>query len=116
MAGSTRSLTRLRKLVADWPESCEVEAWGHPTFRAGKKIFAGFGEHEGRPAITVKSTHAEQQLLCSGEGFFVPPYVGKQGWVGILVDDVPWPQIADLVEASYRAVALKRMLAEFDPD
>ena len=35
---STGHLTK--KEVTEDPETTEVEAWGHPTFRAGKKIFA----------------------------------------------------------------------------
>ena len=40
----------------------------------------------------------------------MPPYVAKQGWVGILIDEVEWPVLADLVVRGYRLVALKRML------
>ena len=35
-------LSRLRAVCLALPESVEVEAWGRPTFRAGKKIFAVF--------------------------------------------------------------------------
>ena len=107
-------LTRLRRLSASLPETAEVEAWGHPTFRAGKKIFATFGEHEGTPTIGVKSTHADQAILVTNPGFFVPPYVGQHGWVGIRVDKVEWTIVADLVETSYRMVALKRMVKALD--
>ena len=34
-------LTELREVCLTFPESAEVEAWGRPTFRAGKKLFAG---------------------------------------------------------------------------
>jgi hypothetical protein len=33
-------LAQLRDVCLAFPESCEVEAWGRPTFRAGKKLFA----------------------------------------------------------------------------
>ena len=35
-------LAQLRDVCLVFPESCEVEAWGRPTFRAGKKLFAVF--------------------------------------------------------------------------
>lgn len=107
-------LAELRKLSASLPETAEVEAWGHPTFRAGKKIFATFGEHEGAPSIGVKQTRPDQTALVGDGRFFVPPYVGQHGWVGVRVDEVPWPLVADLVERSYRLVALKRMLRALD--
>jgi hypothetical protein len=37
-------LRRLRKLCLSLLETAEVIAWGHPTFRAGKKMFAACGE------------------------------------------------------------------------
>ena len=37
-------LSKVRELCLAFPEAKEVEAWGHPTFRAGKKLFAAFGE------------------------------------------------------------------------
>ena len=33
-------LKDLRGVALSFPESAEVEAWGRPTFRAGKKMFA----------------------------------------------------------------------------
>ena len=43
--------------------------------------------------------------------FFVPPYVGHKGWVGIRLDGVRLPRevIADLVRDSYRLVAPVRL-------
>lgn len=108
------ALERLRALAASLPSTKERLTWGHPTFRAGKKIFASFGEHENRPAITVKQTPEDQSMLLQSDGFFVPPYVGQHGWVGIWVEDVDWPMIEDLVEHAYRLTASKRMLQELD--
>ncbi|MHC5062798.1 MAG: MmcQ/YjbR family DNA-binding protein [Planctomycetota bacterium] len=110
-----RMLTKLRKFALALPEACEVEAWGHPTFRAGKKIFASFGHYEDRPCITVKSTIPEQQTLVTDPRFFVPAYVGHKGWVSMWVDrDLAWELIEDLIMDSYRSVALKRMLKALD--
>ncbi len=107
-------LKKLRRLAASFPETSEVETWEHPTFRAGKKIFATFGEHEGEPTIGLKQTHSDQDRLLQDPRFFSPPYVGQHGWVGIRVDNVDWPVVAELVESSYRLVALKRMLRALD--
>ena len=107
-------LIRLREFVTTLPETAEVEAWGHPTFRAGKKMFASFGFHEGIPTISVKQTFSDQEVLLEDSHFFLPPYSGKQGWVGIWVEQVEWSLVEDLVERAYRLVALKRMLRALD--
>jgi hypothetical protein len=42
--------------------------------------------------------------------FFVPPYVGQHGWVGVRLDGpLDWDEIADLVTDSYRMTAPKRL-------
>jgi predicted DNA-binding protein (MmcQ/YjbR family) len=109
-------LTKLRRLAASLPETAEVEAWGHPTFRAGKKIFATFGEHEGKSTIGLKQLIPDQSILIQDPRFFVPPYVGQHGWIGIWVDETEWPAVEELVLSSYRLVALKRMLRVLDED
>jgi hypothetical protein len=44
------------------------------------------------------------------ERFFVPPYVGHKGWVGMrLAADPDWNEVAALVTRSYRLVAPKRL-------
>ena len=48
--------------------------------------------------------------------FFVPPYVGHRGWVGVRLDvDVDWDEVAGIVEDGFREVATKRLIAEHDP-
>lgn len=46
------------------------------------------------------------------ERFFVPPYVGHRGWVGVRLErDVDWDEVADLIEDAYRMVAPKGLVA-----
>ena len=47
--------------------------------------------------------------------FFVPPYVGHRGWLGVRLDvDVDWDEIAGIIEDSYRQVAPKTLLKQLD--
>jgi hypothetical protein len=47
--------------------------------------------------------------------FFVPPYVGPSGWVGVWLDrDPDWAEVADLMRDSYRLIAPKKLLAVLD--
>ncbi len=107
-------LTKLRHLSQSFPETAEVFTWGHPTFRVRGKIFSSFGEREGRPTIGAKQTKPDQEFLVQDPRFFVAPYVGQHGWIGIFIDEVEWPMIADLVETSYRLIAPKRLVKALD--
>ena len=110
-------LTELRGVCLALPESVEVEAWGWPTFRAGKKIFALFGGHdEGRNNVIFKPEADERPALLSDDRFFSPPYWGPSGWLALNFAAAPvdWAEVAELVEGSYRQVALKRMLKVLD--
>jgi len=120
MASARDPLTRLRKIVAAWPETAERLSHGAPTFWGGKKTFAMFlDDHhgDGRVAIWCKLPPGAQAELVEAdpEIFFVPPYVGPSGWVGIRVDrEVDWKMIAGLLEDGYRSVAPKRALVALD--
>jgi predicted DNA-binding protein (MmcQ/YjbR family) len=111
------ALTRLRKLCLALPESHEVEAWGEPTFRVRNKLFAMYAapnNHHGagRPAVWCKAAPDNQALMVRAEPerFYVPPYVGPSGWIGVWLDGpVDWPGVADLLRDSYALVAPKRL-------
>jgi predicted DNA-binding protein (MmcQ/YjbR family) len=115
-------LTRLRGICLGLPEAHEVIAWSEPTFRVRNKMFAVYASentHHGdaRPAVWCKATHVDQDFLVRAEPqrFFVPPYVGPSGWVGVYLDRSPdWIVIADLLTTSYRLVAPKRLTAQLD--
>jgi len=117
-----RPLTKLRKLCLALPEAHEVKAWGEPTFRVRNKMFAMFADASnhhggGRHAVWIKAERAEQamRVKAAPECFFVPPYVGPSGWVGVWLDGVvEWEDIAELLRDGYRLVAPKKLLAELD--
>jgi predicted DNA-binding protein (MmcQ/YjbR family) len=51
-------------------------------------------------------------VRAAPERFFVPPYVGPSGWVGIWLDrSVDWAELADLLRDSWQLTAPKRLLA-----
>ena len=44
--------------------------------------------------------------------FFVPPFVGTKGWIGVRLDGkVDWAEVEALLRRSYRLVAPKRLAA-----
>lgn len=109
-------LAHVRDVAARFPESVEVEAWGRPTFRAGKKIFAVYGSSGAdEPALILKPDPEERPALLQDERFFSPPYFGPAGWLALrLGSGVDWAEVRELLDSSYRQVALVRMLRALD--
>lgn len=110
-------LAQVRPVCLGLPETREVEAWGRPTFRAGKKIFAVYsGDDEHDASLVFKPGSAERAALVQDPRFHVPPYFGPGGWLALdLVGTPPdWLEVAELVDTSYRQVALVRMLKALD--
>ncbi|MFJ8896573.1 MmcQ/YjbR family DNA-binding protein [Leifsonia sp. NPDC102414] len=110
---------RMRAICLRFPEAVEVSAWGRPTFRAGKKVFALAGSGLARPySLVFKPDPDEARAFHEDPRFFVPKYWGASGWLGIDIDpaapDSVWKEVAELIETSYRQVALKRQLAVLD--
>ena len=113
-------LNRLRRLALALPEAHEVEAWGEPTFRVRNKLFAMYasaGNHHGggRHAVWCKAAPGNQGLMVAAapDRFFVPPYVGPSGWIGIWLDaGTDWKELQILLRDSYRLIAPKRLAAE----
>lgn len=109
-------LAELRELALALPEATEVEAWGRPTFRAGR-IFASFSSDDLHSyALVVKPDPGDRDALLGDARFYLPPYFGPGGWVALDLEAAPvdWSEVAELLEASYRQVALKRMIAALD--
>jgi hypothetical protein len=103
---------RLRVICLGLPEAEERETWGAPTFRVRDRIFAMERRGDGRVSLWCKAPMGSQTILIGAdpERFFVPPYVGHKGWVGMRLDSAPdWGEVAALVKRSYRLTAPKRL-------
>jgi len=112
------ALERARRICLSLPEATEQEAWGEPTFRVRKKIFAMFASgtnHHGagRDGLWVKAPLGVQEHLVNTEPavYFVPPYVGVKGWIGIDLDAVGDPDLRSHVIGSFCMIAPKKLLA-----
>jgi hypothetical protein len=47
--------------------------------------------------------------------FFVPPYVGHRGWLGVRIDDrTDWDKVSAILSAAYRQVAPKTLVWKMD--
>jgi len=108
---SERALEVLRRLCLAFPEVTERVSHGEPTwFVRGKKTFLMFADHhhDDRLAFWCAAPPGAQEVLVTAKPaqFFVPPYVGYRGWVGVWVDvPVDWDEIAGLVAEAHSTVA-----------
>ncbi len=102
-------LDRLRRLCLALPDTWEKVSHGEPTFFVKKRTFAMFANaanHHGagRHAVWCKATHVTQDLLVarSPDRYFVPPYAGPAGWVGIYLDRAPdWKEVAERLRGAH---------------
>jgi len=113
-------LTRLRKLCLALPESYEQEAWGTPTFRVRKgkivAMYAAAGTHAGagRHGVWINTVPANQEVMLRAKPsrFFYPPYVGKGGWIGVVLDaKTDWKELAGLLHDGWALSAPKKLVA-----
>jgi len=112
---ASRVESKLREICRRLPEVRETVKWGHPTFEAGKKMFAVLDQYHGRRCIAFRAELDCVDELLTDERFFAAPYAARQGWVCLYADGrLNWTEVEKLVVASYRLVALKRMLAALE--
>ena len=112
-------LKRVRGICLGYPEVVEVPSWGRATFRAGKRIFVVMSASMERPySIVFRPDAEERNAYLQDDRFFIPPYWGPSGWLAIDVDkpDTDWTELAELIDTSYRQVALARQLKVLDAE
>lgn len=110
-------VTTVRSICLALPQSTERVSHGSPAFFAGRQFVMLWdsGHHDHNfPHLWCAAPPGAQQALIAGrpDRFFLPPYVGHRGWVGVRLDGtVDWTEIEDLCEDAYRCVAPSRSIA-----
>ncbi|MBV8960140.1 MAG: MmcQ/YjbR family DNA-binding protein [Actinobacteria bacterium] len=116
--------SKLERICARLPE-VEMDTGGvdnrHAVYKIRNKNFAWFTDDhhgDGRLGLHLKAAPGEQETLMNtdAERYFVPPYLGPRGWVGVWLDrdDVDWAEVAELMTEAYRLTAPKRLAATLD--
>ena len=116
-------LAELRTVALAFPEAFEKVSWGRPVFCA-PKMFAMYGgstKSDGATitypySLLVKVDESDRRSLEQDDRFFFPAYMGPFGWLGLdlTAADVDWDEVRELVDASFRLVAAKRLIRELD--
>ena len=108
-----KALAIARKICLALPDTEEKMAWGEPTFRVGGRLFAMFAnDHhgDGRIALWCNAPDgAQRDIVASDEDhFFVPPYVGPSGWIGMRLDGkLSEKAVAAVVAQAYETTRAK---------
>ena len=115
------ALERARRVCLSLPEATEQVAWGEPTWRVKKKIFAMFareGSHHtrGGDSLWCNAPLGVLEILVNSdpEKFFSPPYVGVNGWVGVVIGKEDDKELRELAIQSYCLVAPAKLAALAD--
>jgi predicted DNA-binding protein (MmcQ/YjbR family) len=103
----------MRKVCLALPETSEDEQFGHPVWRAGKKVFAHAHCYDGTWRAAFRVGVGQQGLMTQDPRFTIPPYMGHMGWIALDVSKRhDESELQALALESYRHFATKKMLAQ----
>ncbi len=120
-ADPATALEAVRARCLALPEVTERLSHGQPTFFVRDKttfvMFLDDHHGDGRLALWVAAPPgAQAEAVEEDPGrFFVPPYVGHRGWLGVRLDrDLDWDEVGAIVTDAYRQVAPAKLVAQLD--
>ena len=114
-AARVKAIERIRQTCLAMPETTERLSHGAPTFfiRDRRAFVMVLTDHhgDGRFALWCAAPAGVQEALVRGDAemYFVPPYVGHRGWLGVRLDrNLGWDEIDEILEDAYLEVARPR--------
>ena len=108
-----RTLDAVRAICLGLPETSERPSHGAPTFfiRAKRSFATVWDNHhgDGRFALVCAAPDGVQAALveADAERFYVPPYFGHRGWIGVHLDR---DEIAGILEDAYAEIAPPKLV------
>jgi len=110
-------LAKLREVCLGLPQTSERLSHGAPTFfvRDKRAFVMVMADHhgDGRFALWCAAPDGMQSMFVETdpERFFVPPYVGHRGWLGVRLDrGLQWDEVAGIAEDAYAQVAPTKLV------
>ena len=111
-------LARIRKICLLLPETTERLSHGAPSFFVRDKVgFVNYLDNhhdDGRLALWCACPPGMREGLLKArpDQYFVPPYVGVRGWIGVRLDRGPdWDAVERVIRDAYLVVAPRRLAA-----
>jgi hypothetical protein len=110
---------RVERFCLGLPEAAG-EGGQHLRFSVRGRTFAWLQEDhhgDGRLSLALKpAPGARDDLLADPEHWFVPPYLGPRGWIGLYIDtpELDWNTVTEALTTSYRRTAPKTLVKRLD--
>lgn len=113
LAEGDEHLRLVRRICLALPQTTEKLSHGAPTFFAGKKVYAMFvnnHHNDGHIAVWIPVAPGLQATLLKTEPakFFMPPYVGVRGWVGVELGAISDDELGYYLSEAWRLIAPKK--------
>ena len=113
MTDSDGHLERVRRMCLALPGSSEKMSHGEPTFFVKKRVFAMIANNhhnDGHVAVWIPAAPGEQAELVkrSPVTYYVPPYCGVNGWVGIELCQISDDDLGAHLTEAWRMISSKR--------
>jgi len=110
-------LAAVREICLGLPETSERLSHGAPTFfiREKRSFATVWDNHHGDGSFALICAAPEglqaELVGADPERFYVPPYVGHRGWIGVRLDRCfDRDEIAAMIEDAFAEVAPARLL------
>lgn len=112
----------VRSQCLSFPSVTERLSHGAPTFFIRERtsfvtlLMDGHHDLDFPHLVCAAPAGVQASLVASAQGtYFVPPYVGVRGWVGVRLDrEVTLEELEALCEQAYRTVAPRRLVELLD--
>ena len=106
-------IQRVRRICLALPGTTEKLSHGEPTFFVKKRVYAGFsGNHhnDGHVAVCIPAAPGEQEALIASSPatYYIPPYVGVNGWVGIELDQIGDDELGAHLSEAWKLIGSPR--------
>ena len=112
---------RVAAICRSLPGAEHEDKGDHAIYRVRGKVFAYFLDNhhgDGIVSICLKSARGENvdRASLDPERFYLPAHIGPRGWFGMRLDRgrVPWREVEEVVEQSYRLTASKAQVKKLD--
>ena len=108
------TLKEIREFSATFPGMEEGTSYGTPAFRVGKKLLLRMHDTEDAIVVMLGSVEEQQELIAkSPRTFYITDHY--EDYAAVLVrPTISKNKFRDLMETSWRRIARKRDIAEFE--
>jgi hypothetical protein len=107
-------IQRAREIAHALPGTTEKLSHGEPAFFVRGRMFCTVDNNHhgsGHVALWCNAPEGMQKSLVDADPkhFFVPPYVGKAGWLGMRLDSgLGWKAVAEILTQAHAITGVKR--------